>query len=314
MRKLIPFLFLALVGCAPKQTAGEISLNYTTTPEDSVLAVQIMSELRESGGTVAEKMVSAGTTLLGQPYVAGTLDEASSESTAIFLTRTDCIIFVETCMNLALAAEKDGSFETFASLVQQSRYRDGVCENYSDRIHYTTEWIRQGEARGILRDVTVEAGGETYDHPIHYMSTHFDRYAHLKDAQTDSVAAQNLAVIAEVEKRLNEIPLTYIPEERIAECEDNIRTGDIVGFMSTTDGLDIAHVIMAYVHYPDGGAVFGKSASEAEAESGVRPVVGFMHASMGAMKVIVDPKSIGEYALDSKYINGIKVMRMVDIL
>ncbi len=287
-----------------------VSLNYVTTPEDSTLAVSVMEKIRETGGTTAQRMVNAGTMLLGQPYVAGTLDEREEEKLGIFLTRTDCIIFVETCMNLALASRVDASFETFATLEQMSRYRNGVCREYSDRVHYTTEWIRQGESRGILKDITLDLGGEVYDDPIDFMSTHTGSYSHLKNADSDSVAANDLKVISEVEKTLNEVPFTYIPQEKIAACEDGIRSGDIVGLMSATEGLDIAHVVIAYVHYPDGTPVLGKSASEAFSETGTRPVVGFMHASMGAMKVIVDPKSINDYVNGRQSVTGIKVIRV----
>ena len=120
------------------------------------------------------------------------------------------------------------------------------------------------------------------------MSAHPGYYRQLKDAATDPVAEQDLETIAAVEKTLSATPQYYIPQDKIKAMEGNIRTGDIIGFMSGTPGLDIAHVVMAYVH--DGK-------------------VGFIHASMGKMEVIVDPKSIADYALSSKGITGIKVVR-----
>lgn len=272
-----------------------IAQEVVTTPKDIAFAESIMDEqaayLRANpGATTPELMVLAARRMLGQPYVAGTLDKEDPEMLRIYLTQTDCILFVETIFNLAETV-KDGAvdFDSFAAHVRQTRYRGGVVDGYGSRIHYTTEWIRQGEARGIMEDLSARFG-EVYDHPIFFMSAHPGYYRQLKDAATDPVAAKDLEIISGVEKALSAEPQYYIPQEKIKAMEGNIRTGDIIGFMSGTPGLDIAHVVMAYVH--DG-------------------VVGFIHASMGKMEVIVDPKSIADYALSSKSITGIKVIRPV---
>ena len=103
-------------------------------------------------------------------------------------------------------------------------------------------------------------------------------------------ATRDYRTIASVEKELNTKPYTYIPQEKIKECEKNIKSGDIIGYMSTTKGLDIAHVAIAY--WREDGKL------------------GFIHASMGKMKVVIDEKTINEYANSSKNINGIKVIRV----
>jgi len=294
------------------------SQSYDTTPADIQLAEKVMSSLAPSRSLpTGQLMIMAGQQLLGQPYVAGTLDEGDEEQVRVYLTKTDCIIFVETCMNLAYAVKVYGdkaNFDELADLVRLSRYRDGAVNYYSDRVHYTTEWIRQGEKRGIMEDLTLKLGGEIYDHPISYMSKHYKSYAHLKNSDTDSRQAYDLLKISEIEEELNKEPYSYIPDKKIASIAGGIQTGDIIGYMSMTQGLDIAHVVMAYVHYPDGTVIYGpQDAPEVKAGSsqhGGDPVVGFMHASMGQMKVIIDPKTIADYACDSKSINGIKVVRV----
>ncbi len=282
------------------QAATQPKYEVVTTPADSLLAEKILSSLvAQRNLPTPELMFKAASDLLGQPYVAGTLEGGDHEQVRVYLTQTDCILYVETVMDLAITAKQGkATFPALAENIRLSRYRDGVAENYSDRIHYTTEWIRQGEKRGILRDITLDLGGEVYDHPISYMSRHPSSYKHLKDAQTDPVSSHDLEVISQVEKTLNETPMTYIPQDRIAQAAPLIKTGDIIAYMSTVEGLDIAHVVMAYVQddpsYPNGKKV------------------GFMHASMGKMQVIVDPKSIEEYVKASRSINGIKVMRVKD--
>ena len=237
-------------------------------------------------------MLKAAISLLGTPYVASTLENTEKEELTIYLTRTDCILFVETCFNLVEAVRIYGAeadFAGFADLVRQSRYRDGKVDRYSDRIHYTTEWIRNGEARGLLEDMTMAFGGMAADRPINFMSTHKGSYRQLAGAPEDTTAARDLALIAAVEKTLSETPQSWIPTRKIPGMEQKIRSGDILCFMSGVPGLDIAHVGIAYVH--DGRA-------------------GFIHASSGGGKVMVDPRTIAEYAAAKKNCPGIKVVRV----
>ena len=134
-------LLFAVVAChgQPKRVA----VDYVTTPEDRALAEQVLADLRaHPGEEPGAQMVRAAKDLLGQPYVAGTLEELPEEKLCIYLTRTDCILFVETCLGLVRAARQEGDFEALASELLQSRYRDGVCSRYEDRLHYTTEWAR----------------------------------------------------------------------------------------------------------------------------------------------------------------------------
>ncbi len=271
-----------------------------TIEKDIAYAEKIMSELLpyKDGKSTGELMVMAAKKLLGNSYVAGTLDAGDSEDVRVYLSKTDCIIFVETCMNLVLTVKEYGAqadFEKLCQKIRQSRYRRGEVRCYSDRIHYTTEWIRQGELRGILQDITLKVGGEVYEHPIFYMTKNYKRYKHLKDANIEdtsdiSKATKDYFAIARVEAELNSEPYTYIPQNKIKKCEQKIENGDIIGYMSTTDGLDIAHVAIAYWRKD------GK--------------LGFIHASFGEKKVVIDKKTIAEYANTGKNINGIKVIRV----
>lgn len=307
-------LFLAVFvasACGQGKEFGVESFDceYVTTPADSALATELVatlqSELKGRDITTAELMIHAGQTLLGNEYVAGTLDGADQEKLTLYLLKTDCILFVETCFNLARAAKgpeyPNNLFHSFASNVRQTRYRDGRIARYSDRVHYTTEWIRQGEKNGIVEDKSKAFGGVVYDHPIFFMSRNKQYYRQLKGAPEDTVAAKDLAAIEQVEAALNQEPQYYIPDVDIVKAEKFIQSGDIIGYMSATDGLDIAHVVLAYVTDKDGNVVYGQHGSDAR--------VGFMHASMAAMKVIVDPKTISDYATSRKSITGIKVVR-----
>ena len=270
-------LFLPFLACAQEQEKEQ----YVTTPEDRALAGKVLTELKahpdEAPGT---QMVRAAEVLLGQPYVAGTLEELPEEQLCIYLTRTDCILFVETCLGLVRTARQDGDFETLAKELRQSRYRDGVCSRYEDRLHYTTEWARQGVSRGVLEDVNGSLGGVRFNHPVHYMSQHPDSYARMTDV--DAIAA--------MEENINAKPSYYIPKERVGNALKGIHNGDILLFTSRTDGLDVAHCGIARV-------VPGEP-------------VRFIHASTVPMKVVLEPKTLTEYLAGRKGVTGIQVYRI----
>ena len=342
----------AEIGKGGKPAAGLVPEGpfWVTTPKDSLLAEAILADLKaalrasdsektggkrpegrqedegldgngvEGSSSVAELMVRAGKALEGQPYVAGTLDEkpagrasgktagmspqektvtftndnakstekeqggmeeAWREEVRIYLTRTDCIIFVETCLALARTAVQDGDFQMFANEIRQSRYRDGRVSAYADRLHYTTEWGMQGVERGVLRDVTEELGGVPLDRKINYMTAHPGSYPLMDD----------IDAIRKAEDRINSAPGYFIPKSKVAGALRGIRTGDIICLVTTVEGLDVSHVVMAVVE--DGA-------------------VRMLHASTGAMKVTVDPKTLQEYLAGRNSVSGIRILRPID--
>ena len=280
MKKWLLILALLLpLACQGQQK--RVAVDYVTTPEDRAVAEKVIAALKAAPAEApGAQMVRAAKALLGQPYVAGTLEELPEEKLCIYLTRTDCILFVETCLGLVRTARQDGDFETLASELLQSRYRDGVCTRYEDRLHYTTEWVRQGEKRGTIENASGALGGIDLEHPVHYMSMHPDAYKRMTDV--DAIAA--------IEDRINAETSTYIPKAKLRAALKGIRTGDIILFNTNIDGLDISHCAIALV------------------EEG-KPVR-FIHASTGAMKVIVESKTLEEYVMGRKSITGIEVYRV----
>ena len=296
VRRLLCLLALSCVLCAcPRTQAGArqgtsrharlerespTSPFWRTTPKDSLLAEQVLESLKGSEiKAVPKLMFVAGNCLYGQPYVAGTLEEFPQEQLCIYLTRTDCILFVETCLALARTAKAGGGFPELAEELRQSRYRDGRISAYADRLHYTREWASQSVARGTLQDMTEALGGIPYDHPVHYMSTHPQAYPRMDDVEA----------IRAAEARINAKPFLYIPKEKVGEIVGSLRNGDILCLVSGIEGLDILHVGMA----AQGGD--GK--------------IHLLHASSAAKKVLFDPKPLTDYLAGRKSIVGIQVYR-----
>lgn len=279
MRRWLTLVLMMMPLLACGQVRREVP-GWVTTPADSVLAERILAELAlHAGESVPDLMVRAGNALIGQPYVAGTLDEEPGEKLRIYLTRTDCILFVETCLALARTTAQGGDFRVFADEIRQSRYRGGRVESYADRLHYTSEWGMQGEARGTLRDVTQDLGGIRLDHPINYMSSHPDSYPLMDDVDA----------IREAEAGINAKPRYYIPKNRLGEALKGIRSGDIICLVTSVEGLDISHVMMAVVDKPG--------------------TVRLLHASTGPMKVVIDSRTLPEYLAARSSVTGIQVLR-----
>ena len=50
---------------------------------------------------------------------------------------------------------------SFADNLQKIRYRDGVIDGYTSRLHYTSDWIENGVRQGFLEDVTAQNSTQT---------------------------------------------------------------------------------------------------------------------------------------------------------
>ena len=266
--------------------------DYASTADDIALAGIVMQELaaapqQEPGA----QLVLAAKRLLGQPYEAGT-QEGRDERLRIYLTRTDCILFAETCLGLVRTVQRCGAqatFEDLAQTLQSTRYRDGAVDGYASRLHYTTEWIRQGVRTGVFEDLSESLGGVRDARRIDFMSTHPDSYAPLKGES--QYAKDNRGRIREMETRVSALPRFYIPKDRLADVEDRIQSGDILCFATSIDGLDYSHVVIAY-----------------RAKAG--DPLGFIHASTSAKAVVIEPRTLGEYLRANGRILGISVLRV----
>ena len=257
-----------------------------TSPEDTLIYRRTMEKLLPlSDRPAGDIMKAAAEALYGTPYASGTL-EGDPEVLTVNLLETDCILLVEACTAMTLLLkDNDGKgippFEDFCSMLRTLRYRDGITAGYPSRLHYTTEWLLQAQDNGFLREVTAELGGTPLHQEFSFMSSHRDNYPRLREEDGA------LKLIRRSEERLDTAAAYFsIPSEKIPEIEDNIEDGDIICFLSTTPGLDITHT---------GIACRGKDGS-----------LHFIHASMKEGKVVLERKTLAEYAR-----NGIRVARML---
>lgn len=192
---------------------------------------------------IGERAARIGEMFVGTVYVPQTLDPEGPERLVVNLRALDCVTYVENMLALAwfvrhgppdILEDRDRAIDLYEDILTTLRYRDGVLGGYPSRLHYFSEWLQDNEEKGLVEVVTQEIGGEPLPGEIHFMSSHQDAYAQLVDPQ-------NLREIRRIEERLSGQTRYYVPQERVAEVQEQIRTGDIIAATSTLDGLDVAH-------------------------------------------------------------------------
>lgn len=265
----------------------------------------------QAGLPMNELVVKVALEFLGTQYLWASL-ESVPEELHVFLDKTDCILFVEmsTCFALTIKGKKivqagDGelfalrtdasgrllpsvddaepSYELLCHNIRNMRYRLGEVTTYSSRIHYTSEWLLQNQTNGLMREYTKDLGKEMKQE-FFYMSMHPKTYYQL------SLDPCELGRIRMMEEHLNEQKPYYILTQsdlRKPEIMRQIKSGDIITFISPRPGLDLAHVAIAYE---------------------VKGEMHFIHASYGKKKVVIEEKTLADYAT-----NGIRITRLAPL-
>ena len=220
---------------------------------------------------------------LETPYVASSLEGNENEQLVINLQELDCTTFVENCLALSrtvLSSAPD--FMAFKNELQTIRYRDGIIDGYSSRLHYTSDWITNNQEKNIIEDKTEAIGGIILPLQMNFMSTHSESYQYL------SKHPEEIEKIQQIENAINQRTYYYVPKEKIKDCEQGIQSGDLVCFVTSAKGMDVSHVGIAYWN---------------------NGVCTFIHASSKDKKVVIDPTSIADYSKSVSSNKGIMILR-----
>jgi hypothetical protein len=268
------FLRAALLGAASLSLPAPLAALVGASGEEDLRRLRAWTRALRDGGLhrasvpLGAAAARVGELAVGTPYEAFTLEAylkaggspPRSEPLTLSLTRFDCVTLVESSLAVARLAARSAApaWEAFGREMERMRYRGGVRKGYASRLHYFSEWISDGEKRGLVRDLGEELGGVKDDRPLRFMSEHRKSYPALRDDET-------FRAIQEMEKRLDCCPRRVIPTSRIPEVADRIRTGDVLAFATDIEGLDVTHSAFAYrdkqgvlrvLHAPlSGGAV-----------------------------------------------------------
>ena len=247
-------------------------------------AIMTASLAAQQAGNV---MLSNGMKYVSVPYVAHTLESDEPESLIINCDEVDCTTFVEYVLAESLAPKQaDGDIleSDFAELLQKIRYRDGIVDGYSSRLHYISDWIENGVRNGLIEDVTATRSDDTQRLALSYMSTHPQEYKQL------ALSKEELAKIKKIEQSLSGRTIHYLPKDKVpTQGLQWIKDGDIIAITTNTPGLDIAHL---------GIAIY------------VDDKLTLLHASSTEKKVVVSNKTLDRMLQDQNKWTGIRVLRM----
>jgi hypothetical protein len=226
--------------------------------------------------------------MLGVPYVAGTLDGNEEEQLVVLVDSLDCTTFVETVLAFCIADKRgERDFEGFKKALTDIRYRDGILNGYTSRLHYFSDWIRNNEQMGFVKECTSEtACSQPKELWLDFMTTHVDSYLPMK---------KNPELVKEMashEKNWQGTVVSYIPKEKLnlPPGELKIKDGDVLALVTNIKGLDVVHV----------GFAFWKDNQ-----------LHLLHASSSAKKVIEDPKTQYESSKNTKAHIGVRAIRFV---
>jgi len=274
MNLKIFFLLLSLVYSSNKDIRNEFQ--------------QIVNELNSKDYNPTkpeESFLVSALYFLGTPYVSGTLEVNQEEKLVVNFKELDCTTLVETCMALSRTLnKKEFDFTSYCNELQSIRYRKGIINGYTSRLHYISEWISDNEEKGILTDITQKTGGIKYLIKLSFMSDHAALYNRLKEHP------ERIDSIKKIEQQINDAGNRYyLPKAQIKSKESFIKDGDIICFTTSIEGLDVSHMGIAY--RKDG-------------------ILTFIHASSNEKKVIINPASIHEYCKRMKKNTGIMILRV----
>lgn len=233
------------------------------------------------GRDLGDSLVQVGKTFLGIPYVEKTLEIGPTESLVVNLRGLDCTTFVENVLAFGLLLKSGESrFEDFTDHLRHIRYRDGELQGYPSRLHYFTDWIRNNEAKGLVRDISAELGGMELEKPLDFMGTHRELYPFL-------ASEENFGAMLQVEADLAQHSLCYLPQSQIREREHLILPGDIIALATSVKGLDVTHTGLA-VRSGDGRLhLLHASSSKGMVEITQEPLVDYLKDIKGNIGIIV---------------------------
>lgn len=234
---------------------------------------------------MGEAMIATGRCFLGTPYEARTLELPGPENLVVNFRGLDCTTFVENVLAFGrMKFEGREDWESYLHNLEQIRYRDGTLQGYASRLHYFSDWIRDNQKKGLVKDITPEIGGVSTLKEINFMGMHPELYPALG-------RGDHLDRIRNIEASLSSEALFILPAEEVAGKEGALQDGDIIALATNIQGLDVTHT---------GIAITGSDGR-----------VHLLHAStQGAVMISKEP--ISEYLKKIKGNTGIIVVRPLE--
>ena len=257
---------------------------YTTT--DSITICRLLKEAPRKASTLW-----FARQFHGIPYVAHTLEVNDNEQLVVNTRQLDCTTLVETVTALTICVQQEKRrWADYLRTLRTLRYRQGVMDGYTSRLHYFTDWIDDKQLMGIVSEIQGPNPPFTALQKVQvsYMSQHPQSYKALK------ANAALVPVIKRQEQALTGKTYRYIPKQAIRNTQllrQTIKDGDIIAITCNKKGLDIAHL---------GFAVWQKDGLH------------LLNASSIHHKVVTEPLTIRHYLQKHSTFTGVRIIRIKD--
>jgi hypothetical protein len=279
--RLLSFLLLFIPFLSQGQT---VCSQESRDRLDSVMSK--FSKMDNSRKSMNDLTIEIGTWFLNTPYVEKTLELPGEEKLVVNLIGLDCTTYLETVVTLArLAKEGNLNFEAYETELEKLRYREGTNQGYPSRLHYFSDWMYQNEEKGILKDISKEIGGSTYENSPSFMTSNPKFYPQL-------ISQQYINELKVTESEIQTRSYYYLPKAEIRTHEGKIKSGDLIAITTPMTNLDIVHVGFAI-----------------EKEGRIH----LLHASSTSKKVEISEKPLSDYLMANKSQSGIMVGRLLEI-
>jgi hypothetical protein len=257
-------------------------------PTDSETIVKWLDEARHQDRTTNYQLFFARK-FLGRPYVAYTHEVLDEERLVINTRQLDCTTLVENVTALTLCAYRNlYTYRNYLNALVAMRYRNGVINRYTSRIHYFTDWILENTKAGIVTEIQSPNPPFTAVQTVKvsYMSEHPQNYKALR------THPEYVTEISQMEQQLNGLQFRFIPKTDVKntrEMREAVHDGDIIAITCNKPGLDIAHLGFA-VWKQDG--------------------LHLLNASQLHKKVVEEPMTLFEYLQKHPSHTGIRIIRI----
>ncbi|MBP3787496.1 MAG: DUF1460 domain-containing protein [Prevotella sp.] len=277
MKKFIIVIIGLLVSVA---TSAQV----TYTKADSLTICRLLKEAPRKASTLW-----FARQFHGIPYVAHTLEVNDSEQLVVNTRQLDCTTLVETVTALTICVQQENrQWTDYLKTLRTLRYRQGVIDGYSSRLHYFTDWIDDKQLMGIVSEIQGPNPPFTALQKVKvgYMSQHPQSYKALK------ANAALVPIIKRQEQQLTGKTYRYIPKQAIKNTQLlrlTIKDGDIIAITCNKKGLDIAHL---------GFAVWQKDGLH------------LLNASSIHHKVVTEPMTIRQYLQKHSTFTGVRIIRI----
>lgn len=277
--------FLSFLPFAPKVVASlSDKRNFIG---DEVLERVIQRSRKEGWARLpfGDLVAKVGLSFRGTPYEGWTLErDTDREFCFVTLEALDCVTFFESSLAIArMIRQGQSSPEQLLAQVTRTRYRDGVVGGYPSRLHYTCDWMDDNTRRKNVSKVDL-AGAIPFGRAIDFMSKHTNVYRQLKahPELVREIEATETALTTAAKDRIR-----YVPTAGVEAIESSLKSGDIVGIVTSIPGMDCSHTGLIVRD--------GKHAR-------------FLHASSRAKQVVLGPR-ISEYLAESEKAIGLMAVR-----